>query len=1146
MNKKYLLLLTMHISLMAVDQNWCGNKHKNLVILRDMLKNEQDVEIPAFIGISTGRVESFIRNHNPEIMEMYASLTEKLNKKFSFRHPILSLQKTLKRIFTKNPYYHQYDMYDLVRLIQSSIESLFLDYEFLFTEDELHFFDDIDKKQHFLMVRSTGVEDNSNVANAGGNLSLAYISSTKKAVSEAMGRVVASYFGVQSLKNRIAGGEYLLADELIVPVLIQELVGEQLGGAVQETDIPVSGVAYTTNKNFSDTNFSITEIDASYGHGEGIVANLVKADRYYMMPSRAQQNIISIYPMIYEKRERLVPAINTHTLVSIENSTTMMHKSSLSEQYLTRFFHVLKKIESHYGSAMDVEFIFKQGKIYIVQARPAMYKSASPSYINIESIPAGNIGDVISSTILVAGIGRLLVISNPQDIIITKTLDEADQHPDSYRVKAVIVDTWASSLSHPAVNFMSYGTPCMHVSNIAVVTKLVSSISEDNPLVIDPQRGRIFLWKNSNTSPDNYQISGWFEHPIERKLSLFMNNAPLLKPFFNPIPKDAVVMRYMFNLKTEKDKAKKRELLEELNKRVVTFLDLASRRSKNIGYTFNTQTAEAFNLFKTRYTNIINEITHALDTGASDFEFLFYHKMLEAYLYQTYDSSLLLAGYTYNYFLNEIFEKQLIQKILMNKKIIHTKELEYAHYAPSSDLSDKWILFITQLDVYLAQAPLDFKEKTIKFDAFIHEIEKLESLSLWFATYFYQKVQNKNITPDLMQYIIADIADQYTSESEKFLRDVVIYQHALGRLIDQDQPYKSLSQAEMYWETVKNDLLNPLISEDFIVCFQGSKEALKLIVCNIMKEVVDVIDSAIKKVKISTTILEEDRIHMFKSMLTDFKMLSVTWLERIMPETSLQYHYGWPLRTYIGDLNMLFTSIMSASNTSDMFKKSSSFSVNAAVLGSGTAFNRHYPQTAEDIFMLIHQNALTAISGTMHSILNASSLQEVIAVPTLFASYAQTFETNNEIKINRIGISYEADRIVLFYNIPLNNHSATAQLIYDMRAQEYSYMVQFVGEARDRWVKIAALANISYELSELSLIGSVHFDQNAGIVSWQWSIKSLSDALFIIKYLKIMAHISFQSYLDTRHLKELYRGVLLSNDQLQRKLDNLRNKVLVQ
>lgn len=1107
-----------------VDPNWGGNKHKNLIILQDILKNTPDAQVPAFICVPTGRVEQFLLEQWPGLLQWYAEVIARLNGQTDLDQAYA--QMTTERILSIIQNNIKYILISGYHSITSGDRSIFGHcYKWQFTQEEKDFFAKVAQKGGYLMVRSSGVEDNAGAANAGGNASISYVEPTERAVRKAIGQVVASYFGLQSLKNRIAGGEKL-TEELVVPVLIQELVGEVIDGAADQSDIPVSGVAYTTNQNLSDTSFKVTEINASYGHGEGIVANKVLADRYFVTKSSNNTSEINIYPMLYHKKERLVPSGNEKRLIAKTNDSRLANASALTKKQIGSLYAVLQRIEKAYAQPMDVEFVVVKDTIYIVQARPAMYRQANPSYFDVEKINTADVSDPINAITLVPGTGALQFIIDPKDIIITKTLDQADQMTNSVCAKVVIVSAWASSLSHAAVNFMSHGTPCLYVQSIKQIEKDLAQVSSSCPLVIDTQRGVIYFWKNKNILPQQYQIDGWFQHPIERNVSLFMDVMQVLPQVKSPIPKDTKLMHMMAQLKKSSlSIVERKELLDSVCNRIDSYMSLTECRILKTGYVLSAQARTALDLFKLTYTKYVSEYRAAIERRATNFELLFYHKMLEALLYQLDGTGRLLSGYTYAYFLNDIFQKQGVQRIVRTHNIQHVHELEFVSYCPSKELSQKWIDFITVLDACADNMNVKQKEKVILFDAFINALEQSNNLSLWFATAFYQTSNNQTIDRNFVQKFITSVVDQQCGDNQQFLSDVIAYQEKISSMRNQKGNWFACeSDARATWQEIKEVLIEPMVDELFVDSFHKSSSTVQLIACGVMSDLIDVVDATIKELKVSTQIPLTDRMVIFKEMLGDFKTMLNVWIKDIMPEAALQYHYNWTLDVYLARLDELYNDIMQSSDDESMFKKSSGFGVDAAVLGSGTEFKRHYPQTAEDVFMLIHQNTLVAVAGTIKQIFGDGLLQEKLCVPEILVSAKTKLENNIYLSMRLIGISFKGDVTTLAYNIPLNNHSATLQLHYNSNLQECSCSVQFVGESRSRWEQVAALARMSPQLSGLQLIDEVSFDETAGVVSWQWIIKNDQQLPIILNFLTLMKEVSFVSNFTLENLYTVYQG----------------------
>jgi hypothetical protein len=265
-------------------------------------------------------------------------------------------------------------------------------------------------------------------------------------------------------------------------------------------------------------------------------------------------------------------------------------------------------------------------------------------------------------------------------------------------------------------------------------------------------------------------------------------------------------------------------------------------------------------------------------------------------------------------------------------------------------------------------------------------------------------------------------------------------------------------------------------------------------------------------------------------MVDEFNQLCTSLLINIMPENALSYHSYWPLSGYLQRKKWILENILLYGNEQTMFQRSKDFSVNAAVLGSGTAFERHFPETGEDMFMLIHQNSLAAVAGTYDSLFKNKPLNEQVALPELIQSiirYCETDECRDILALRniqvpiRIGMNYTPSMIELAYNMSLRNHSSTFQIKYNQLTQQASIAVQFLGQARNRWEQIALLANLGTDISNLELISDVVLDTSAGITSWEWIIHNQKEFELIMKYLALCGTLSFEHNLQIDELQEL-------------------------
>jgi hypothetical protein len=202
-----------------------GNKSANLMELDNICarlnKEGVAVQVPAILPISHYTIEKFLETHSLKLDQLWLEFEAAQGDE----RKCLTLEA--KRVLEG---------------IQKSIYDIFENHKFNSSEIEAWLVNQQEKP--LLMVRSTGKEDTDTVANAGGNDSISAVPANNKEISSAMAQVISSScFSSKSIEQRLLAGDDILQKPFI-PVLVQRMVGEKLGGAEQEKSIPVCGVTY--------------------------------------------------------------------------------------------------------------------------------------------------------------------------------------------------------------------------------------------------------------------------------------------------------------------------------------------------------------------------------------------------------------------------------------------------------------------------------------------------------------------------------------------------------------------------------------------------------------------------------------------------------------------------------------------------------------------------------------------------------------------------------------------------------------------------------------------------------------------------------------------------------------------------------------
>lgn len=1077
------------------DKEWSdyGRKHKHLMMQSQLLEvlKIPGVTIPVPHGISNTKLTNFIRKFVPEVFKHWQEL-KVLFKSYSDSQPFLDTLEATHLLKTINEQL-------ITAFSKPQVE--------LFDPEWISWIKSIEEAGEYLMVRSTGAEDSRQMANAGGNLSKAYVLPEIGAITQAIGAVIASYFSRNSLQNRINAGFNPFEEEMTLAVTTQRLIGEPIGGASHPSDIPVSLVIFTNEPLYvGSEKFRVMRISATYGHGEGVVGNLgIGSDTVLILQSALYPDRIYILYDNQPKEERLAPTASSMgtKLSKLTNPKEIVHERALSDQMLARLVNWGIIAEKYFDNfPTDIEIVIKGDTIYPVQARPVNRPVLLPTYFDSSkamTFTPSPLIQTINGNTIVSGVASVILISEESQILFAETLEEAERHyrKDFHRI--VITSRTEPANSHPVVNFSSLGVPCLHIKDIEQAKGLAKKISPEWLLLTCIQSGSLTLWDSSKADANLFIEKGFTVHPAKISFSLPLRMA---FPFKNGAPANQELENLVLRLRSAPTKQAAEAVLFQLGEQVLLVkrqVHTLSTKLKTMPHTIS---------IATHYLKILEAISEhaeqALDEmrtilGRGRLEKLFHAKVIET----TFVPS---DGSLYQFTIEEASSlientEQLIayQQVLPHAAYFAQEFILGMQEAPFNELAQNWQHFLLELELEVHQGRISSSE-AIKFKELTEMIYQSGTFPSWLLM-----IASPQITKNPSVIAFRHLLESFSSEDQIILKEVKIEQQKLKNLRRQ---ISALSSHESY-STLYQNLLETSL---FYLDQEGSSRSLankmkkssttRMILAQLMNEFVDIFDTVIKKVKIESNFSDRVKVQKIKELLISYFDLLRDWSTNIVSPLKIPFHSEWPLENY---LNKEENLLKSRSHQTFQLRPSNEFSVAAAKLGSQTVFDRHFPETLEDDFTLIHQNLLVCLASITNELLPSEldtgwpsalslAMGEIQKSVIPISSFAKT-----KIQPNLIGVEITKEKIIMSFNIALNNHSSRLILTYSLKNKKMTLEASFMGLARDRWKGLASVITLLDKYHFLPLDGPLKQTEQDLHARWKVDGSNLNLALLYYK-----------------------------------------------
>lgn len=1052
-----------------------GNKFQGIERVKACIAAHQellpDVSVPEHFGITHERVFAFLERFAPDVLEKWRILGEQFE----------SAEDSLAFLDERS---------EELKEIRTRIEDIFNAHYADFDENGLHIWLN-DHQGSFLMVRSDGVEDSADSTNAGGNLSEHYVSPNPQELIPSCGRVVASSFGEKSLRNQIQSKTNPFKVIPQLSVVLHELKGESpltqeqaaTSGISQENtlnesrrNIPISGVVFTTEPDFSgnDARFAVTTISCGYGHGEGVVGSRgVNTDTVYITESSSQVREKIVLYQNNPKPKRLAP-VNREGKVDLElvaNPEGMTKKKALNPKMVDRLYKLSKIIEKKMGKPQDLELVIIGEKIYVVQMRDVVRESSKAQFLEI---PEGAVSKSLEVQTLVSGKNPVVQIDHPDQVLTEMTLESALRKYNPALHKIILVSREETSKnSHPVVIARGLGIPCFYAPK-KDINKILPSVQGDLTLVVDQSEDetRLLLWKKEIPLQDLLK-PGYLSHPAPMSISLGQDFVRKNAIYKHEMPPD--LKHLIRSLKTAQTTEVAVDVLSRLQERALVPLQARIKKLEEMTGELETTPSivkaniKVLHKLNKKITQAFAEIEAAYKQDSPPLAKLFHIKALSKLLSDSNEKTL----NTFSLLDMESVTQQ-IERVLRYEEEAGTvgkakfSELLYVgDYGFSDEERMEWEQFL------LEQEQSATPEVVQDFKLMLQTLDQQNALSLWFKLIALPTIKNSP-KEETLQTLLRDYQSN-TAELQTLFELTSLVENMEANLLDFSDP----KQFELVFQ--KLDTLAKKFN-DPLPC---TNQFTKIILARVLEQYATLFDEATKSMKGSPSFADE-KVQLFYRMLNINFGTMEAWMKTTMHKALLTEHMGGvgeddddvqyqseriagDIKRYLHPLKKPWVAIekniAQGKRNPGHLNPSRGFNVSAAVFGSvqiGNAQNRHLPKTLEDFFTLIHQNQLAIVAMLLHSALPNEDW-EAMNLPPLFKEVIQACDngagkaTDRDSPLKRTGLKINKENMIVSYNLSLGLHAMKIDFELN-RKGEVIIHTKFFGQRIDRWRNIAALA----------------------------------------------------------------------------------------
>lgn len=282
-------------------------------------------------------------------------------------------------------------------------------------------------------------------------------------ILHAIKEVFASLYNDRAIAYRVHKG--FAHAEVALSAGIQRMVRSDTGAA---------GVMFTidTESGFKDVVF----VTASYGLGETVVQGAVNPDEFYVHKSTLAQG----KPAVIRRNlgSKLIKMVFAESTAAGKSTRTVdveeadRNRYSLTDADVLELARYAVIIEKHYGRPMDIEWgrDGRDGKLYVLQARPETVKSQATNHGAIEKFKLKQFGKVLATGRAIGqkiGVGPVRVVKDPAEMnrvqpgdVLVADMTDPNWEPVMKRASAIVTNRGGRTC-HAAIIARELGIPAI-------------------------------------------------------------------------------------------------------------------------------------------------------------------------------------------------------------------------------------------------------------------------------------------------------------------------------------------------------------------------------------------------------------------------------------------------------------------------------------------------------------------------------------------------------------------------------------------------------------------------------------------------------------------------------------------------------------